>query len=226
MDEHTLAQRLAAEFLGTFVLVFGGCGAAVLAAGVPDVGIGWLGVALAFGLTVVTMAYAVGPRERRPLQPRRHPRARTRPAVPLGATRRPYVVTQVVAAIAAAAVLTWWPTASTGSTRRSPASPPTGTATAPRRLLAARRHRGRDRADRGLPLRHPRRHRHPRTQGLRADRDRPVADPDPPGQHPGQQHVGEPGPLHRPGPVRRRRRPRLSCGCSGWRHSSGARSPG
>ena len=60
MDEHSLSQRLAAEFLGTFVLVLGGCGAAVLAAGVPDVGIGFLGVALAFGLTVLTMAYAVG----------------------------------------------------------------------------------------------------------------------------------------------------------------------
>lgn len=53
-------KALIAEFLGTFVLVFGGCGAAVLAAGVPDVGIGWLGVSLAFGLTVLCMAYAVG----------------------------------------------------------------------------------------------------------------------------------------------------------------------
>ena len=55
-DEHSLTQRVAAEFLGTFVLVFGGCGAAVLAAGVPDVGIGFLGVAFAFGLTVLIMA--------------------------------------------------------------------------------------------------------------------------------------------------------------------------
>ena len=55
-----MSRRLGAEFLGTFWLVFGGCGAAVLAAGVPDVGIGWLGVSLAFGLTVLTMAYAVG----------------------------------------------------------------------------------------------------------------------------------------------------------------------
>jgi aquaporin Z len=55
-----LIQRLSAEAFGTFWLVFGGCGAAVLAAGVPDVGIGYLGVALAFGLTVLTMAYAVG----------------------------------------------------------------------------------------------------------------------------------------------------------------------
>ena len=55
-----LANRCAAELLGTFWLVFGGCGSAVLAAGVPDVGIGWLGVAFAFGLTVLTMAYAIG----------------------------------------------------------------------------------------------------------------------------------------------------------------------
>ncbi|MBA3941726.1 MAG: aquaporin Z [Sphingopyxis sp.] len=56
----TNIQKGLAEFIGTFWLVFGGCGAAVLAAGVPDVGIGYLGVALAFGLTVVTMAYAIG----------------------------------------------------------------------------------------------------------------------------------------------------------------------
>lgn len=53
-------KRLTAEFIGTFWLVLGGCGSAVLAAGVADVGIGWLGVSLAFGLTVLTMAYAVG----------------------------------------------------------------------------------------------------------------------------------------------------------------------
>jgi len=54
-------KKLMAEFLGTFWLVLGGCGSAVLAAAFPEVGIGLLGVALAFGLTVVTMAYAVGP---------------------------------------------------------------------------------------------------------------------------------------------------------------------
>jgi aquaporin Z len=53
-------RKLAAELIGTFWLVFGGCGSAVLAAGFPDVGIGFVGVALAFGLTVLTMAYAVG----------------------------------------------------------------------------------------------------------------------------------------------------------------------
>lgn len=56
----TNIQKALAEFIGTFWLVLGGCGSAVLAAGVPDVGIGFLGVSLAFGLTVVTMAYAIG----------------------------------------------------------------------------------------------------------------------------------------------------------------------
>lgn len=97
-------KRLAAEFFGTFWLVFGGCGSAVLAAGVPDVGIGWLGVSLAFGLTVLTMAYAVG----------HVSGGHFNPAVSLGlwAGKRfgakelaPYIVVQVIAAIAAAAVL-------------------------------------------------------------------------------------------------------------------------
>lgn len=56
----TMTKKLSAEALGTFWLVFGGCGSAVLAAGVPDLGIGFVGVSLAFGLTVLTMAYAVG----------------------------------------------------------------------------------------------------------------------------------------------------------------------
>ncbi|MEO5608402.1 MAG: aquaporin, partial [Ornithinibacter sp.] len=68
MTTPTMAQRLGAEFLGTFWLVFGGCGAAIFSAtflspvsgGAVQIGIGFLGVALAFGLTVVTMAYAVG----------------------------------------------------------------------------------------------------------------------------------------------------------------------
>jgi aquaporin Z len=99
-----MAQRLGAEFLGTFWLVFGGCGSAVLAAGFPDVGIGFLGVAMAFGLAVLTMAYAVG----------HVSGGHFNPAVTVGlATARrfawkdvpAYVVTQVVAAVVAAAVL-------------------------------------------------------------------------------------------------------------------------
>ena len=58
--KNDITRRITAEFFGTFWLTFGGCGAAVLAAAFPSLGIGFLGVALAFGLTVLTMAYAVG----------------------------------------------------------------------------------------------------------------------------------------------------------------------
>jgi aquaporin Z len=99
-----MARRVTAEFFGTFWLTFGGCGAAVLAATFPAVGIGLLGVALAFGLTVLTMAYAVG----------HISGGHFNPAVTLGlwAADRcankhviPYIVAQVIGAIAAAAVL-------------------------------------------------------------------------------------------------------------------------
>ena len=55
-----MVRKLSAEFFGTFWLVFGGCGSAVLAAAFPELGIGFVGVSLAFGLTVLTMAYAIG----------------------------------------------------------------------------------------------------------------------------------------------------------------------
>lgn len=64
-----LSKKLLAEFIGTFWLVFGGCGAAIVSAGFPNVGIGLLGVALAFGLTVLTMAYAIGHVSGCPLNP-------------------------------------------------------------------------------------------------------------------------------------------------------------
>ena len=99
-----LSKKLAAELLGTFWLVLGGCGSAVLAAAFPNVGIGLLGVALAFGLTVVTMAYAVG----------HVSGGHFNPAVTLGlvaagrvkpADAAGYIVVQVLGAIAAAGVL-------------------------------------------------------------------------------------------------------------------------
>lgn len=60
MELDKTMKKYAAEFIGTFWLVLGGCGSAVLAAAFPEVGIGLLGVSLAFGLTVLTMAYAIG----------------------------------------------------------------------------------------------------------------------------------------------------------------------
>src|SRR5574340_1779778 len=99
-----LSKRLAAEFFGTFWLVLGGCGRAVLAAAFPSVGIGYAGVALAFGLTVLTMAYAIGHISGCHLNPAVSVGlvvGKRFPASELGA----YVVAQVVGAIAAAAVL-------------------------------------------------------------------------------------------------------------------------
>ncbi len=99
-----MTKKLGAEFLGTGWLVFGGCGSAVLAAAFPELGIGFLGVALAFGLTVLTMVYAVG----------HISGGHFNPAVSLRlwsggrfATREilPYIVAQVLGAVAGAAVL-------------------------------------------------------------------------------------------------------------------------
>src|SRR5512144_793838 len=100
----TLGKRIGAEILGTFWLVFGGCGSAVLAAAFPNVGIGLHGVALAFGLTVLTMAYAIG----------HISGCHLNPAVSIGlwaggrfpASRlAPYIVAQVLGAIVAGGVL-------------------------------------------------------------------------------------------------------------------------
>ena len=99
-----ISKRLAAEFLGTFWLVLGGCGSAVLAAAFPTLGIGFVGVALAFGLTLLTMAFAIG----------HISGCHINPAVTVGLVTGgrfparelvPYVVAQVLGGIAAAAVL-------------------------------------------------------------------------------------------------------------------------
>lgn len=99
-----LSRKMAAEFIGTFWLVFGGCGAAVLGAAFPGLGIGFLGVALAFGLTLLTMAYAIG----------HISGCHLNPAVTFGLAAAgrfswknvfPYVVAQVIGGIAAAGVL-------------------------------------------------------------------------------------------------------------------------
>jgi aquaporin Z len=99
-----MKKALAAEFIGTFWLVLGGCGSAVLAAAFPQLGIGLLGVSLAFGLSVLTMAYAVGPVSG----------GHFNPAVSVGlcvggrfpaARLLPYIVAQVAGALVAGAVL-------------------------------------------------------------------------------------------------------------------------
>ena len=99
-----LSNRLAAEFFGTFWLVLGGCGSAVLAAGFPNVGIGLLGVSLAFGLTVLTMAYGIG----------HISGCHLNPAVTVGlvvggrfkaADALPYILAQVIGAVVAAMLL-------------------------------------------------------------------------------------------------------------------------
>jgi aquaporin Z len=100
----SLGKRAAAEFFGTFWLVFGGCGSAVLAAAFPGLGIGFVGVALAFGLTLLTMAYAIGTISG----------CHINPAVSAGLVAGgrfpvseflPYVVAQVLGGIAASGVL-------------------------------------------------------------------------------------------------------------------------
>ena len=101
---YPLGKKLAAEFLGTFWLTFGGCGSAVLAAAFPNLGIGFAGVSLAFGLTVLTGAYAFGPISG----------GHFNPAVSAGLAAAgrfswgefvPYVIAQVIGAVAAAGVL-------------------------------------------------------------------------------------------------------------------------
>ena len=104
MNEISMGKKLSAEFLGTFWLVFGGCGSAVLAAAFPQLGIGFVGVSLAFGLTVLTAAYALGPISG----------GHFNPAVSVGlvvgkrfsASELPgYIIAQVLGAVAAAGVL-------------------------------------------------------------------------------------------------------------------------
>ena len=100
----SLTKSLGAEFFGTFWLVFGGCGSAVLAAAFPEVGIGLLGVSLAFGLTVVTMAYAVGHISGGHFNPAVTVGLCTARRIPASAVI-PYIAAQLVGAIVAAAVL-------------------------------------------------------------------------------------------------------------------------
>ena len=99
-----LGKRAAAEFFGTFWLVFGGCGSAVLAAAFPGLGIGFVGVALAFGLTVLTMAFTIGPISGCHLNPAVSAGLVAGKRFPL-TELLPYVVAQVLGAVAGSGVL-------------------------------------------------------------------------------------------------------------------------
>jgi aquaporin Z len=100
----SMSKRVAAEFLGTFWLVFGGCGSAVLAAAFPGVGIGLLGVSFAFGLTVLTMAYAIGHISGCHLNPAVTVGLWTGKRIP-ASDLLPYIAAQVIGGIAGAGVL-------------------------------------------------------------------------------------------------------------------------
>ena len=175
-------KNLAAEAIGTFWLTFGGCGSAVIAAGFPHVGIGLLGVALAFGLTVLTMAYAIG----------HVSGCHLNPAVTVGLTCGgrfppglvlPYVVAQVVGAIIGAAVLY---AIANGSPDFNLASGFAANGCRPLawQLRAGRLSIDRSRADDDVSLRHYGSDPWESTGGICTDCHRPCADPYPFDQHP------------------------------------------
>ena len=203
-----IGRRMAAEAIGTFWLVFGGCGSAVLAAAFAEVGIGLLGVSLAFGLTVLTMAYARRPYLGLPSQPGGHRRVCGRAGAFPARDIALYVVAQVLGAIAAAGLLSMVASGPPGFDLAANGLAQNGYRERPRRAgysMAA-----------GLTIevvltagflvvilgatddRAPR--------GFRTDRHRPGADADPPDQHSGHQHLGQSGAQHRAGADRGRAR--------------------
>ncbi len=200
----SLSKRAFAELLGTFWLVFGGCGAAVLAAAFPNLGIGFAGVALAFGLTVLTMAYAIG----------HISGCHLNPAVSTGlvvagrfpaAELLPYVVAQLVGGIAGSGVLYLIASGKEGFPAWLEDLPPTDTAsTSAWRLLVDGVLHGGSRADVHVPDDHPRRYRRPRAQRLCADRYRPGPDIDSPDRNTDHQPFREPCPQYGPRDLRRR----------------------
>ena len=205
MDLHNShnMHRCIAEGIGTFWLTFAGCGSAVIAAGFPEVGIGLLGVSLAFGLSVLTMAYAIG----------HVSGCHLNPAVTVGLAAGgrfpkqdilPYVVSQVIGAIIASAVLYSIAIgapgfdlakgfAANGYGAHSPGDYSLLSGLVAEVVLTM------------MFLFIIMGATHGKAPGrLRPHRHRPGADADPPRRHPDHQHLGQPGPQHRPGPDRRR----------------------
>ena len=199
-----------AEFFGTFWLVLGGCGSAVLAAAFPEVGIGLHGVSLAFGLTVLTMAYAIG----------HISGCHLNPAVSIGLwvggrfdTGRlvPYIVAQVAGAVAAGGVLYLIASGKPGFELGGFASNGYGVHSPGQYTLMAALVCEVVMTAFFLFV----------IMGARwtgARGHRPVPDADPPDQHPGDQHLGQPGPLHRRGGVRGRLGHRAAVAVLGGAH--------
>ena len=196
-------RKYAAELIGTFWLTFMGCGSAVIAAAFPQVGIGLLGVALAFGLSVVTMAYAIGHISGCHLNPAVTVGLAAGGRFPAGQVV-PYVIAQVIGAVAGAALLYVIASGAAGLRRRQGI-----------RLEWLRRALARSlrlvacfitevimTVD--VPVRHHGIDPRQGAGGFRAARDRTCADDDSPCQHSRHQHVGESGAQHRSRTVRRR----------------------
>ena len=208
-----MTRKLSAEFLGTLWLVLGGCGTAVLS----GYHVGWLGVSLAFGLTVLTMAYAIGHVSGCHLNPAitiglatagRHPKSEV----------VPYIFAQVLGGVAGAAILyivangiTNWPAGALGELKEWSAAgtgfatngfgehSPTGAS-----LMACPGYRGRD--DGVLPCRDSWGHVQARQRGVRGHRHWPLPHADSPHQHSDYKHLGQPRSQHRARNLRRRRR--------------------
>ena len=221
-----MINRLYAEFLGTAWLVLGGCGSAVLAAAFPQLGIGFAGVALAFGLTVVTMAYAVGARSRGPFQSGDHRRPRGRRPLPVPSEVVQYVVAQVLGGIAGAAILyviaTGRPEAAIGSfaTNGFGEQSPGGYGLLAAAVIEVVMTFGFVTVILGVTDKRAAAFAPAAPLAIGLD-----AHPHPSDQHSRHQHLGESGAQHGAGAVRRWLRRWRSSGCSGWRRSSAARSP-
>ena len=194
----SISTRALAEFFGTFWLVFGGCGSALFAAAYPQLGIGFAGVALAFGLTLLTMAFAIG----------HISGAHLNPAVSFGlfAGGRfpardlvPYIVAQVLGGIAASGCLYIIASGKEGFSRAAGFASNGYGVHSPGGYSLARLLRRRIPPHRLLPAGHPRLDRRAGPQRLRPHRHRPLPHPHPSRIHPDYEYLRQPRTLYRSG---------------------------